>query len=362
MNLFKLLDVENESEISIFNLPILKYGKKSNENPNDFYIDLFPNKSIKDEVLDDIIKRYPDIDDYYIFTSRSGEFWLLMHHINEILKKNKSKKYLFIFKKKYHANIFKMLHPENKNFVLEIIPSICKYLYITDNINIKYKKKRFYFPVYTEYFLNVEKQIRTKNKHYYDLLKKHLGIKELPENLTPAIDKGSEEKVEKLISEKLGSNFIFISPESLSNKKLSNDFWLKLTKKIKNAGYNIFLNITDYKNYIKNTISEELSFAEAYMLVKYSKAVIGLRSGFIETLTKAENIDFHIIYTEFPQRGKHYPKLDASKVLNGFSLKNLPIKNKERIYEYDTDSKNESEILNEILKSLQIESEDNDNI
>ena len=328
---------EDDKVIRLFGLQIFRKKKRL--------------KPTKTNLLNAILKKAPNYDDYYIFTSRSGEFYLFMHHLDEILTKNNSKNYLLVFTAKYHAQIFTMLHPNNNNFIYQNEPQGYYYNDITRNTHIKFANKNFYIPFFTTYFQSVENKIRNEGNHYYECLKSHLQLTDA-QKITPYIDDENKNKIKKYATHSLNNNFIFLSPESQSNVLLEKTFWTKLTNELTAKGYKIFNNIIDDSNKIENTETTFLTFPQALELAQYAKAIIGLRSGFIETIASYKDKPYHILYTNFPQRGHNFAPLKSDKVLSGFSLKKLPNINPENIFEYDLNKIKEDDIIKEIVSNL----------
>jgi hypothetical protein len=134
---------------------------------------------------------------------------------------------------------------------------------------------------------------------------------------------------------------------------MDKDFWEILVKKLKQLGYEIFCNAMKFENLIEGTTSVFLTYEEAIELSKYAKAIIGIRSGFIECLSQ-NNVPMFVLYTNFPKRFG-FKSLSSDKVLQGFSIKKLPFVNKNFLFEYDVNSYNSNnEIMEDILKKIEI--------
>ena len=127
------------------------------------------NKKSLSYFLDSVIDKYPQYDDYYVILSRSGEFFLLMHHFKEWLKMNNSKNFILIFTARYHLNICKMFFPDIPMAYVKKanVPLISRGV---KSIHSVYKTKNIYVPTNEKYFVQVENDIRNKNGHYYELL------------------------------------------------------------------------------------------------------------------------------------------------------------------------------------------------
>ena len=301
------------------------------------------------DFLDEVIGKYPQYDDYYVFLSRSGEFFLLMHHLREWLQKNNSSNYILIFSAKYHLNICKMFYPEIRCAYIKNInvPLISRGI---KNIKTCYKDKNIYVPTYERYFVDVENKIRDNDSHYYELLKSHLKLSNKTDHYS--IIDSTKEKVAKIVNHFLDNNFIFISPETLSNEPMEKDFWEDLCNIIRAKGYKIYCNAMNFQNLVPGCESMFLTYEESIELAKYAKGIIGMRSGFIECLSQ-NNTPMFVLYTDFPKR-QGFKRLASGKVLNGYSIKKLPYVNKDNLYEYDVNKYKKQElIITEIINKLE---------
>ena len=131
------------------------------------------------------------------------------------------------------------------------------------------------------------------------------------------------------------NKFIFVSPDALSIYPLSNHFWEELEANLKHKGYDIFVN------------SKAFTITEAKIIASYSKGIIGMRSGFIETLLEL-NKPMHIIYT--PMLINNMP---ADKFCKAHSLVFYPYTKKELIFEYENQNNNEKLIMEEIVRRFE---------
>lgn len=306
------------------------------------------NKQFLHSFLNEVIGKYPDYEDYYVFLSRSGEFFLLMHHFREWMHKNKSKNCILVFTAKYHLNICKMFFPEIPTAYIKRVnvPLVSRGV---PSISFKYKDKNIYVPTNEKYFVDVENKIRSNNAHYYELLKEHLN---LSDNITNySIKEKTKDKIEKIVKYILNDNFVIISPETLSNEPIEKDFWENLTTELKNHGFEVFCNSMNFNNLVSNSTSTFLTYEESIELSKYAKAIIGMRSGFLECLSQ-NNVPLFALYTDFPKRFG-FKRLASDKVLSGYSIKKLPNVNTDLLFEYDVNKyKNDEDIIPDILSKI----------
>lgn len=302
------------------------------------------NKDFLVDFLEDIISKYPNYEDYYIFLSRSGEFFLLMHHFAEWLTKNKSSNFLLVFTAKYHLNICKMFFPNVSTAYIKRVnvPLVSRGV---PSINFKYKNKQIFVPTNEKYFVDVENKIRNNNAHYYECLKEHLNLSDNIQHYS--ISENVQSKIYKIVKYILNNNFIFISPETLSNEPMEKDFWENLTLQLKKEGYEVFCNAMDFKNLVGDSTSVFLTYEESIELAKYAKAIIGMRCGFLECLSQ-NNVPLIALYTDFPKR-PGFKRLTSDKVLSGYSLKKLPNSNSGLLFEFNVNDYSQSELLKSIL-------------
>lgn len=306
------------------------------------------NKKRLNYFLDSVIEKYPQYNDYYIFLSRSGEFFLLMHHLKEWSAKNNSNNFILIFTARYHLNICKMFFPDIPMAYVKKtnVPLISRGV---KSIHFIYKTKNIYVPTNERYFVQVESIIRDKNGHYYELLKQHLNLSDETGKYIISIE--AQNKIKNIVKYILNDNFVFISPETLSNEPMEKDFWDNLTAKLKSLGYEVFCNAMEFKNLADDSTSTFLTYEESIELAKYAKAIIGMRSGFLECLSQ-NNVPLVALYTDFSMR-PGFKKLKSDSVLQGFSISKLPNINKKLLYEYDVNSfADENKIIELILTNI----------
>lgn len=335
----------HSSEFRFLGIPIL--SKKVSFGKAKYYflfIKVFQKSSRKylyNILLEHLKKQY---DNIYINYNCSGETYLYLAYI----KPNPNS--IFIATKKYHIDLCRMMHP---NIDCIYIPNLLIFRSF-DNIYIeKYKGKFFYNVLPFKHFVKLEKNIKDGKKvHYCNALLKTIGKEDINEAKLPSIS----ESIKKSAINKMNriglnlDNFVFICPESQSNEKLEENYWINLTNKLFTQGYDIFINeMTLNPDYgIGKTCY--LTLDEAYYIASLSKQIIGLRSGFIEILATIKDVPITCLYTDFKQRGQLEP-IEAEKVLNGFTLKKLPNTNYEKIIEIDINNIDKDEILKSFISN-----------
>lgn len=292
-----------------------------------------------------------NFDDIYILHSNSGEIYLFFAYLAKaFLRKNNSKKPLFVATQKYHIDILKLYYPE------------ARYIYIpgmrfkTQSHIWKTRGHTFYILFSGNHFTKVEEDIKNQEIGQVHYLKSILKTLNLTENdfYKPIIcdDIDLETKLNNKVSKinlKLNS-FIIIAPEAMTCSELPRTFWIKLAQKLQQNKYDIYLNITDKANSIPECKTLDLSYRETYFLAKKAKAVISLRSGLSEFLipTNTPNI---AIYTKFRKCTKNAFPVD--KGLEGFSMLKMPFIEAAKICEINADNyKDEDTLLEEVMSQL----------
>ena len=292
-------------------------------------------------------------DDVYILHSNSGEIYLFFAYLAKaFIKKNQSQHPLFVATQKYHIDILQMYYPE------------AKYIFI-DELRLKTQsdvwnipKHRYFILFSGNHFEKVEKDIKNSEigrVHYLSSMLKTLNLTEedfsKPE-VAYSID--SQNVLSKAIDKmKLEiNNFVILAPEAMTCEDLPLTFWQKLVSELKSRNFDIYLNITNPKNYINGCKNHKLGFKEAFFLAQKAKAVISLRSGFSEFLlpTEIPNIS---IYTKF--RRKSPNAFSVAKGIEGFSLLKMPFVDKNKVCEINAELyQNEDELVKQVIDSLEI--------
>lgn len=358
-------------EIFIFKINIFK--KKVNTFPYGKTFFLFNKKIFQSKLKDDVLNFYLlgiklfsfniifhmikkrlkkiriDYDNVYLLQITSmGECYLFCTLFNELRKINASKFPIFLVTKKYYTAIIKMMLPKIPVFYI----SNSEILTETVSDTYEYRKHKIYIPFTMKYLKNLEKKFISSNGkiHYFDALKDHLNIPSRLnlEYLKPKTDSKVEERLkEKMKSIGLNLNkFVIFSPEAVTCTTYSINFWTNLVNACKENGIDVFLNITDKRNYIENTCSCILSIEEILCLSKYAKRVIGIRSGLLEILS-ISNIPMDVIYTIFPLQ-----EIQTHVALKSFSIKQLPHVNTEIIYEYNSSNMTTEQLFKIILNNI----------
>lgn len=345
-----------EKDIKIFNKSILK--RINNNDEQSWYFDnkCFHRKSIKEDFAKICFKKAKSqYDKIYILNANSGETYLFLTYIlNVLINKYGIKSILLVAKRKYQADLAKMICPDVKCILIS-----------RNKINslnfdsFSYNNSKFFMLFASLYFKKVEDDIKYNplgTKHYFQSILEKMNISE-DELIYQKIK--VPDSVEKTLMKKIKKinlnleKFVFISPEAKSCSNIEVEFWTNLISDIKAKGYDIFVNIAE-KNIdipIKNNYKTcFLTFSEAFYLASLSKRIISLRSGFTEVLLQT-NVPIDVLYTGYKDR-PYFGELTVEQVMSGFAVNKLPNINDFDITEYNAEKDDLTHISASIIQKL----------
>lgn len=190
-------------------------------------------------------------------------------------------------------------------------------------------------------------------EHFLEAFAKELNIDLSKIDMTkePIISnkakKSALEKVEQINLDL--NNFIFISPEASSIDELPKRFWENIVNSYRKKGFDVFNNITNWQNYVKNTKTCNLTIEEAYVIASHAKRIIGLRSGFLELFLTLD-VPMDVIYN----LGHNSKNRFLVNIFENYTLQKYPKNPKLIINEYKYQNKdNQQELLSIILSDNQ---------
>lgn len=310
-------------------------------------VDVFKSKYIKY-----FNKKY---DDIYILTANSGETFLFLTYIWELLTREKNSRMpLIVATKKYHIDLINMICSKVPYIYIKAMDMNIK------NFSFTVDKFRIFSIFPHEYFLGIEVDIKDNvagKVNYFTSMLKYFGYNEsdLIVNSVNVPNESEKSMLNKIKSLNLDlSKFIFIAPEAITCELLDNSFWKILIEDFKNLGFDIFVNLVDTKFNIglDNYKTCSLSVSEAFALAKRAKKIVTLRSGFSELLVQA-GVPIDILYNKFRNR-RCFNDMSVKQVMEGFSLKKLPMLTNRCISEYEYNISDQSSLIKEIVgKSLE---------
>jgi len=326
---------DDKIQYNVFNFPIRKINLP----------DIFYKKYLKNVQY--------DYDDVYILHANSGEAYLFFAYcVKSVLKKNNSKKPLFIATQDYHVDILKMYLPNANCIYLEDFYTRTK----SDKWYVK--GHNCYMIFSSNHFHNVEKDAHKKEigqVHYLSSINKTLEISE--KDYTKPIVKISQE-VKQTLNAKIKplnlnlQNFVIIAPEAQTCEELPTSLWKNIVKELQKRGFDIFLNIVDKNSSIEGCKTVFLNYQEAFALAQKAKAVISLRSGFTEFLLPTE-IPNITVYTKFRKRKKL--AFSVEKTISAFSMHKFPFINHDLVCELNIDDfDHEEDLLKTIFENFDI--------
>lgn len=331
-------------QVKISSIPLLTYYKYNHINKLYKGIALFSPPPIKKDIEEDclfhISKQVPqEYENIVYIRSGLGETFLLNLYIDHILTDIgfDIKKTCFVGSRDTFGDIFKQYNPD---ILYKKININWDYLCLgIEDILYKYKNKKIYFYLNKNFIYNLMDSYKDGiekinfSKKIVELFSiKPEGVTLKKYSPTPIL---KSKTLDYLLKNKINvDNFIFISKDAVSIEKMSDIFWRKLEKALKDKGFDIFYN------------SEDISITQAKIIASLSKAIIALRSGFSETLLELE-IPTYILYTTMKLNG-----ISAKNMLDAYSLKEYPNANINLIYEYNNETMTEDKIFKEIMKGF----------
>ena len=287
---------------------------------------------------------YPQYDAYYCIACNCGElFWFLCHY-NEIAQSYNFTKPVFVFDKPRMKSVLDIF--KGSINVDSVVFNDCTSLFLDPEM--KYQNKTFITPFNDKYFHNyADVHICQRGEHYYSLLKSRLKLKKAA--LVPTQRLNNAAYIKTFAEVFLKNNFIILSPEAVSLKPLPRDFWVQLSNELKSIGYEIFLNVSKISDKIDGVFTLFLSINEINELAKYSKGIIGLRSGLLEIMSCTSSKPVIAIYNSYVDSLPNKMSPQQAKV--GFSIKQLPNVSS-KVIEYCADEYSSEELIYEIVNEV----------
>ena len=343
----------SKKEIKLFGYSIVKRIEENNYRNYYMFGKIVHKISLLEQFKKEFSKYYSgDYDDVYILRANSGETYLTLTYVfDALLKRNQSKKPLFIATLKYHIDMIKMICPD--------IPYVyAKKLRIKiQGTEFNLDNKRFFLLFDNMHFKNVENEIKNSplgQAHYFKSIMKKLNMTEADLTYRKITVHLEDERSMLAKVSKLGLNldkFVFLAPEAQSCKLYDEDFWCELINQFQAKGYDVFVNLTDEDIKLRSATNYktcDLTFAEAFALARRSKKIVSLRSGFTEFLLQT-NVPMDVLYTKFKYR-HFFDDMDIYHVMSGFGLTQLPFVDKEKIKEFNMFEMSQIECIYNILK------------
>ncbi len=339
-----------EKSIRLFGIPFITIctQNKGSRRNRDIRLFSFKNfkKDIRNEILANIVSKIPEkYKNYVIIRSAIGETYMLQFFLKEYMK-NHSMSFddtCFVSYRKELSDLFKMYNSDAHFYYVPI--DFGKLSYSVDKSYYKYDDANFHVYVNKQFIFKLMDRYKRKEKiHYYDSLLNYFKIdrkKLLPldPEFTDDIDTTTNNKLAHLNLNY--DNFVILAPEALSVKSLSVDFWNSLEELLKDKGYDVYWNISGAKTF-KDKKYAKLNLMEIKYLADRAKGIVGMSSGFIETLSRCPG-KICVLYTPLKLNN-----ISSAQMLISHSKKLFPFTNPENIYEFESDFDNECELLENI--------------
>lgn len=345
-----------EKSVKFLNITLIKYSNVHSdgiwEKRIDILSDFFDNKeAVRNELFDLILQNVcNDYKNIIVIRSALGETYLLQAFWEQYLKNNNisSDDVCIVSRREVACSLFKLFHPYVKTFVIPM--RLNKMFYAFEENTYKYRDKNFFIYIGWKYVSDFV----TNYKHgclthlcnliykLFDIKPEH--IKKIEPNFYPNIKENLQQKCNSINLDI--RNFVIFSPEANSIKSIPYEFWNTLESLFIKKGFDVFWNLTNSKS-LGLKKSTKLTLVEMHYLIKYAKGVVGMSSGFLETLTINNNIPFHVFYT--PHVINNTSGIAMLKV---HTKKEFPFVNSENIYEYVYKKEDEEKIINAIVDSF----------
>ena len=328
-----------EKSIYLLNYEIY-YKIKKDLHSKKYYLG-FSSNNVEMEYLNPYMDTFTNYDTILVIDSNIGEAFLTLRLLPSILKKVKAIRPIIVLTQKYHEQLIELFQYSIPHILIpELHYSVMK-------SNFKINNKKYYICYSHPYYRKIEKSLTSKKPiHFYDAMIKHFGLnkKQLRTNLPKLSDKSESSLYDKLNKIKLNiNNFVIISPEANSCKKLSLDFWVKLVEYYHQNAIDVFLNCVQ-EMHIPNTKSCYLNFEEFCFLIQKARASVFLRSGLCDIATSFVTSPCTVLYSEL----NYVNDVDT---LAGFSVKPFS-KDPQLINEYRIKQFKEDILIDKIRRNI----------
>ena len=285
--------------------------------------------------------------DEFVFLSSTGigDLYLKLILINGLKKTLNTNKISIGYLKSKHLGVINLF----KNNIYKVYKLTENEIYLLSEESAKPALGCISHPYFT---ITTFQSIGFNNFTFLDLIKIQFNIPlEFNDYTMPNVSQDIENKVIGNMN-LLGierNKAILISPNAVSFKPLSEDFWIKIVDKLLMTNYKVLmLDSTEYfRNHQNdNLICIDFPLEEAITICEYCGNFIGYRSGFCDLIisTKSRKV---IVYPDIINEDKYY---DCNE---GFSFLKMGISNpdntKEIIYSQNNCKEQIEEVTNYIL-------------
>ncbi len=345
MKLLEKIKYFEEKEVRLFDIPLIHHGTKNIQNGTERYLSIFPEsfeQIFLYKLLEPIYKKHDYM--FIVRTKGLGEAYLLNFMIDELIQKHKIKSPCIITHRNVYKDMFRLFNNDN-------IPC-----YITENLTIEHYNQSLRKRVYKYKGTSVQVIHSTIQESaalfkkyeigdiepYPNVIKKFAGVKNF-QNKTPVYN-DKDKDILQFVKNLNIDNFIFVIPEAQGVKALPKNFWKNIIAKLKEKGYDIFVNTQN--GFSELGFSVPATITQAMYLASLSKGIISIRCGLLE-LFSSINIPKHILYT-----WHKFHKVSPENMIKSSSLNHYPMVDSKTVFEYNTDELSEDEIIEKIKKGF----------
>lgn len=307
-----------------------------------------------------IKNEFKNIKEVFILFNNTGETFLYLNAMANEFKKRSD--IAIVYTRNYHIQLLEHILGKGKYLFEKDLNSAhvnkdCNKEYIIDEV-------KYHMIAPATYFIKYENSIHQENnikniKHFYmnfiDNFAEGRSFKSYPIIGEDVIDSANR-KIKFL---NIPSKFLLICNETWSNENFSDTFYQQLCFNLNNKGLHVVFNSTFLSNANSYGTSSFFSIKEIIYIASKAISVIGIRSGILDIITPySKNVI--ALYTDFRNRGKDLPSLNAEKVLQAFTLKKLPNTSHIKISEIVVDEKSRisltmpdgEKLIDKILKNI----------
>lgn len=276
-----------------------------------------------------------DYDIIILFDTHLGEtHFFLANLFIPFYKKNSDKKLLLVYTKDNIKDLIDSFGVECD--ILKQDKFFQAKVFCFDHL---FLNKNFYF---TSSFKEHKKLSHATDSlyKYFEINKSEIKYQKL--DITEDLKESAISKAKKA---KLNlENFIFIAPEASFFKPIPKSFWKKLIKRLKQKGFDIFMNSKKFEGK-----KAKLSLQEAISLANLSKGIITLRCGFSEVLTQTDPPLFSIEKYCNPLFSKEEDNCEWNDY---FNLLKYPNVDKSKTFNFDLRKFEEDFVIDKIINIL----------
>ncbi len=333
---------------------IVLYSKK---NQNGFRISRlfsipFHKIDLKQKLLHKITEKVNGVhDDIYIVKHNIGETYIYLTHLQQWIKKNKSKNPVIVVWKPEYIPLYKMFVPHN--IALQYIRLSQQDLHelFTDYI-MEHNGKRVFCacPDILKNIINVRKT--DKNVNFYNYICNDFSIGKSDTLTKPTVPQHVQDSIKNKCAAYFKRPFVIVMPNANSLQALPANFWNQMIQKLNANGYDVFVNthsalkgnIDEIK--LVGTVFFDCDIPELYELVTHSAGVITLASGLAVLLTSVGK-KMDLIYTDYVISNL---RVDAKQMKDIYSVRHLPNVKSDIVQEYDANLYTEKQLLELIIK------------